>query len=313
MFESIKAIPSSDDNVVKFVFTSTDAVAEAVLYKYPTYEDRTVICCSTQSGCPVGCVFCGTGKFFTRNLTSDEIVQQVSHAVEYTKTDPGTIKKFQIMFMSMGEPLLNYNALSEAIQDLNLMYPNAQLLVSTSLPSSSVKTTHIPGDLFDFSVVDRLIDTACAFPKVGLQISLHESTDEARQKLIPSSTATLFQINQVVRRFYTCTGRKAFLNYCVHEGNSSDEDVSRLVALFNPDICEFTLSVICEKDQSMKNAIEEKLTLVTNFASKMAEAGYSTRVFNPAGQDDIGGGCGQLWFVQEWAKNYKDGKESICS
>ena len=63
----------------------------------------------------------------------------------------------------------------------------------------------------------------------------------------------------------------------------------------------------------MKNAIEEKLTLVTNFASKMAEAGYSTRVFNPAGQDDIGGGCGQLWFVQEWAKNYKDGKESICS
>ena len=58
MWKDIKEIKSSDENVIKFVFTKDDAVAESVLYKYPTYEDRTVICCSTQSGCAVGCRFC---------------------------------------------------------------------------------------------------------------------------------------------------------------------------------------------------------------------------------------------------------------
>lgn len=51
---AIKKINSSDQNVLKYVFERDDAVAESVLYKYPTYEKRTVVCCSTQSGCPVG-------------------------------------------------------------------------------------------------------------------------------------------------------------------------------------------------------------------------------------------------------------------
>jgi 23S rRNA (adenine2503-C2)-methyltransferase len=74
MFKNVKEIKSSDENVMKFVFEKDNAVAEAVLYKYPTYEDRTVICCSTQSGCPVGCRFCGAGDYFVRSLKCDEIV-----------------------------------------------------------------------------------------------------------------------------------------------------------------------------------------------------------------------------------------------
>lgn len=70
---------SSDANVSKYVFDFDNAVAEAVLYKYPTYEARTVICCSTQSGCPVGCRFCGAGDSFVRSLTAEEIVAQVDH------------------------------------------------------------------------------------------------------------------------------------------------------------------------------------------------------------------------------------------
>ena len=58
----VKRIDSSDENVSKYVFDFGNAVAEAVLYKYPTFEERTVICCSTQSGCPVGCRFCGAGR-----------------------------------------------------------------------------------------------------------------------------------------------------------------------------------------------------------------------------------------------------------
>lgn len=73
MWNDIKRIDSSDENVLKYVFETDNAIAESVLYKYPTYEKRTVICCSTQSGCPVGCRFCGAGDNFVRSLTADEI------------------------------------------------------------------------------------------------------------------------------------------------------------------------------------------------------------------------------------------------
>ena len=107
MFDQIKKLHSSNENVFKYVFEKKDAVAEAVLYKYPTFENRTVICCSTQSGCPVGCRFCGAGDFFVRSLTADEIVAQPKHLFEDVNVKVADIKRLQIMFMSMGEPLLN--------------------------------------------------------------------------------------------------------------------------------------------------------------------------------------------------------------
>ena len=74
----------------------------------------------------------------------------------------------------------------------------------------------------------------------------------------------------------------------------------RLSDYLSPDVWECTLSVICEKHNTVKNAIEQKLEIITSFADTMRVAGYSIRVFNPAGQDDIGGGCGQLWYFQDW-------------
>lgn len=62
MFEKYKRLDSNENNVWKYIFESDNAVAEAVLYQYESFYKRTVICCSTMSGCPVGCVFCGTGK-----------------------------------------------------------------------------------------------------------------------------------------------------------------------------------------------------------------------------------------------------------
>lgn len=66
-----------------------------------------------------------------------------------------------------------------------------------------------------------------------------------------------------------------------------------------------TLSVICEKDESVKSSIDRQLDLIHNFSILLINRGFSIRVFNPAGQDDIGGGCGQLWYFQEWLKNNK--------
>lgn len=129
---NVKVLESSEGNVWKYIFYFENAIAEAVLYRYNSFKERTVICCSVQSGCPVGCSFCGTGKRFIRNLTHQEIVGQVSYILRDKNIgNINSCAKFQIMFMSMGEPMLNINEVSEAIHILAAKYPNAQLLIST--------------------------------------------------------------------------------------------------------------------------------------------------------------------------------------
>lgn len=281
---------SSDTNVSKFVFEGNDIAVEAVLYRYNSYAERTVICCSTQCGCPVGCVFCGTGKMFVRNLTAEEIIEQVDTVLSTIDCDTNEIKKFQIMFMSMGEPFLNYNNLEYAIRSLHVKYPNAQLLVSTSAPEAMNKN------------FDKFIELSKEIDKVGLQFSVHESTDENRKKLVRNHTMKIADFSTLGEKWAMEVGRKPFFNYCVHKNNSSSEDADRLAENFYPDVWECTLSVICEKDKTMKAAIEEQLDLIDAFSKELLNRGFSLRVFNPAGQDDIGGGCGQLWFFQEWRK-----------
>lgn len=285
-----KIFKSSDDNVSKFVFEKKDIAVETVLYKYPTYEERTVICCSVQCGCPVGCKFCGTGKFFVRNLTSEEIIEQVKTAVEYTECNPENINKFQIMFMSMGEPFLNYTELVKAIKLLAFMYPNAQLLISTSAPKAM------------YQHISNFAALSIDIPQIGLQFSVHESNDKARKELIPTQTCTLRQISALGEFWASFTGRKPFFNYCVHENNSNFDDVINLYKNFNPNVWECTLSVICEKDDNIKSSSEKQKDRINSFSYLLQEFGYSTRIFDPAGQDDIGGGCGQLWYFQEWLK-----------
>lgn len=300
-WQDVKAIQSSDTNVRKYVFTNEGergAVAESVLYKYPTYNERTVVCCSTQSGCPVGCRFCGTGEFFIRSLTGDEIVAQVQHLFADQNIDASEVKRMQIMFMSMGEPLLNKNGLIDALRQLYALYPNAALLISTSAPA------------VDYQWVR---DISVEIPTVGLQFSVHESTDEARDKLIPfKAKLTIAQIATEGDKWFEATGRQPFFNYCAHAENTSDVNAQDLEELFDPAIWQATVSVICEQDESVAAANVRQRQLATDFMDKLLARGYSVRCFDPAGQDDIGGGCGQLWYVQDYAKNHPELVRSSC-
>lgn len=292
MWNNIKRIDSSEGNVCKFVYTTDNAVAESVLYRYPTYEKRTVICCSTQSGCPVGCRFCGAGDYFARSLNTEEIISQVDYSIEQTETDPHKMERLQIMFMSMGEPLLNYKHLANAIRELYKKYPKAALLISTIGPDIDY------GPLRDLSV---------EVPTVGLQFSIHKSTNEERNKLIPfKNKLTLDQIQVEGTLWHLSTGRKPFFNYCAADDNTTDKDVKRLLNILPSNIFECTISVICERNDGLPARNDYQVKLAQDFSQKMVGAGYSVRVFDPAGQDDIGGGCGQLWFVQQWMESNPD-------
>jgi len=289
---SVKRIDSSDTNVSKYVFDFRNAVAEAVLYRYGSYEERTVVCCSTQSGCPVGCRFCGAGDAFVRSLTAEEIVGQTAHMFADRGVDADRVRRMQIMFMSMGEPLLNFGALAEAIRELHRLYPSSALLISTSAPR------------VDYGPVG---DLSRDVPTVGLQFSVHESTDAARNLLVPfRAKLTLAEIAVEGEAWYHATGRQPFFNYCVHPENGTEADADRIAALFDPTIWQATISVICERDESVAAANERQRALAVDFRSKLGTRGFVTRVFDPAGQDDIGGGCGQLWYVQDWMHQHPD-------
>lgn len=292
MWNNIKVLESTDKNVHKYVFEKPGTIVESVLYKYPTYEDRTVICCSTQCGCNVGCRFCGTGEYFVRSLTDEEIVSQPVKCIEDTGVKASDMKRLQIMFMSMGEPLLNKTAVISAIKKLHKLYPHAALLLSTSGPD------------VDYEPIFKVSEEV---PTVGLQFSIHESTDDKRNELIPfKKKLNLWQITQRGEEFFKRTGRTPFFNYCVHPNNSSVEDARRLYYLFNPAIWQATISVICERDETISVAHERQRDIAEQFEKHLQYYGYRTRVFDPNGQDDIGAGCGQLIFIQRWMKEHPE-------
>jgi 23S rRNA (adenine2503-C2)-methyltransferase len=289
-----KVFESSEGNVWKYVFTKEDMVAEAVLYRYADFYERTVICCSTMSGCPVGCKFCGTGNKFVRNLTTEEIIEQIVTVL----TDKNIMdisekgKRFQIMFMSMGEPLLNWDAVDEAIYLLNDTFPEAELLISTIAPDEP-------------EAIHKMIETSKRVNKVGLQFSIHKAFDSERNRLIPyKNKLTLSQIRDLGLIWWKETGRHPYLNYCIDGSNNTGIDAAELMNLFSPLVFNFTFSVVCSKNENMKEAGFKNLDKIREFENLFIENGYNTRVFNPDGQDDIGGGCGQLWYVQQWMKEH---------
>lgn len=295
MLDKFKRLDSSEGNVWKYIFESDSAVAEAVLYKYDSFYIRTVICCSTMSGCPVGCTFCGTGKKFIRNLSSEEIVQQIKTILKDQNIEDinNIFERFQIMFMSMGEPMLNWNNTELAIRELHKLYPNAELLLST---------IGVDND----EVFSKIIQLSKEISKVGLQFSIHKSCDANRDILIPfKNKMSLYKLRDAGLLWWKETGRKPYLNYCVDGTNNKHSDFLKLYMNFSPLVFCFTFSVVCSSNENMKQAGYKNIDAIQNFEQYFLDKGYDCRIFDPAGQDDIGGGCGQLWYVQNWLQNHK--------
>jgi len=286
----LKRFEGENEDVTKYVFENNTFVAESVLYKYKSFDNRTVICCSTMSGCPVGCSFCGTGKKFIRNLTAEEIMHQVTEILKDKNIENvnETSQKFQIMFMSMGEPMLNWQNTKLAIQKLNKKYNNADLLISTI-------------GINDSAVFSEIIKLSKEIPKIGLQFSIHKSSNAERDLFIPFKNKwNLEQIRDAGLYWWMNTGRKVYLNYCVDKDNRYAFQADRLMKLYSPIAFNFTFSVVCSSDPNKD--ICKNLKDIQQFSDFFVEKGFDTRIFDPHGQDDIGGGCGQLWYVQEWMK-----------
>lgn len=289
MIKFKEALKSSNENVKKYIFEDETALVESVIYKYPDYETRTTICISVQSGCKVGCTFCGTGKKFLRDLTAKEITLQVLDTFAMEEIyDTSNIKKLQIMFMSMGEPSHNWFEIEKALQAFNLIFPNAELLIST------VGTNNL-----DF--LGGMLRQSILNDNIGLQFSIHHFSDSERTKIIPyRDKMSLEEISYYGKLWHKATGRHSFCNYVVTDSNNVGYE--KLFKLFPPEAFNFTFSVLCNADESMKDAFVQNKDNVKTIHDDFLQHGYNVRMFDPAGQDDIGGGCGQLWYFQNKIK-----------
>jgi 23S rRNA (adenine2503-C2)-methyltransferase len=174
-------------------------------------DRRMTVCVSSQVGCAMGCVFCATGQSgYGRNLTVDEIVQQVVTAQRRSASDIRT----NVVFMGMGEPLANYDAVLETVRVLNDDFgiPRRHVTIST--------VGIVPG-------IRRLADDDRT---VRLAVSLHAANDRLRSSLVPINRVyPLADIVAACRHYAIRTRRRVSLEWTLIAGvNDSDTDAAEL-------------------------------------------------------------------------------------
>ena len=205
---------SSDGTIKNAVKLFDDYTVESVLI--PT-DNRTTACVSSQVGCSLDCEFCATSKIKRmRNLNPDEIYDQV------VTINNQSLKYFErslsnIVFMGMGEPLMNFNNLIKSIEkissDKGLNISQKRIVVSTS---------GIP------KMIKKLADENL---KVNLALSLHSAIEETRNKIMPfSKKFSLIEIKESLLYWYSKTQRRITFEYIVWKDiNDGVDDVNALV------------------------------------------------------------------------------------
>ncbi len=279
--DTAETLVSKKGDAVKFAFRLKDGhVIETVLLNL--LPEKWSLCVSTQVGCPVRCPFCATGrKGLKRNLSPDEIVDQFLAAASYLKKTRGQ-KISSVIFMGMGEPFYNYEAVGEAIRAMTdpdlLGLGQRHISVSTS--------GHVPG----------IRKFAKDFPQCNLAISLHASEDKLRNELVPLNvTYPLSQLAKALTDYIFMTKRRVFVEYVLMDGvNNSRSQAAKLSSWLRSVAAPkyFTINLIPYNRTGgpFKAPAKERVKV---FAGLMEEYGFEVTVRKSLG-DDVAGACGQL-------------------
>jgi 23S rRNA (adenine2503-C2)-methyltransferase len=181
------------------------ALVESVLMRYP---DRATVCVSSQAGCGMNCPFCATGQAgLTRNMSTAEIVDQVveaGRAMASGEVAGGPGRVSNVVFMGMGEPLANYNAVVRAVRRMTDPAPEGLGMSQRSITVSTVGL--VPA-------IDRL---AAEQMSVRLAVSLHAPDDELRDTLVPVNTRwKVREVLQSAWRYAETSGRRVSIEYAM--------------------------------------------------------------------------------------------------
>jgi len=282
--EEKTALLSTDGETRKIVLTLPDGeLIESVLMRYPqrtdgTGAERSTVCVSTQVGCPIKCTFCATGLMgFGRNLTSGEILDQALHFLRWTRGHPPIVRN--VVFMGMGEPLLNYDATMAAVD--RLVDPQC---AGMGIHRMTVSTSGwLPG-------IARLTDDPLA---IRLAVSLHAPIDDLRTSLVPlNKRFPISQLMASLRDYQRKTGRRITIEYILLSGvNDSPALACELVALLRG--IDSHVNLIPMNPVSDLPFSPSPWPVVDEFHQILRDAGMICTVRREMGRD-IKAACGQL-------------------
>ena len=267
----------SEDGTIKYSLQLHDKLlVEGVLI--PS-KKRLTACVSSQVGCSLACEFCATGTMkLERNLTAAEIYDQVFILNEEAMSNFGKPLS-NIVFMGMGEPLLNYQALLESINiittEKGLGMSPKRITVSTAGISKMIK---------------KLGDDGVRF---NLAISLHSANDTKRDILMPiNQKINLEDLRESVRYFYDKTGSRVTYEYILFKDlNDSIEDAQKLAQFAKASPCKINLIEYNKVDELPYEKSSNKVT--ERFITFLEERNIIANLRKSKGKD-INAACGQL-------------------
>ena len=258
----------SRDGTVKALFRTHDGLpVEAVLMRYE--DGRRSVCLSSQSGCPLTCTFCATGAMrFGRNLTAAEILDQALHFRRTTETT-------NAIFMGMGEPMMNLDAVLGACRRL----PD----IGISHRRTAISTVGwIPG-------IERLTSERA---QVRLALSLHAPDDALRSQIMPvNERYPLADVLAACRRHYERKRRRVFVEYVMLAGvNDRVEQAQALARLLDPRAFKVNLIPFNPTGSSYRGSSDKAIAA---FRAALERSGLEATVRLTRGRD-IDAACGQL-------------------
>jgi 23S rRNA (adenine2503-C2)-methyltransferase len=279
----VEKVFRSTDGTVRYLLLLADGKeVEAV---YMPEERRKTLCISTQAGCAVDCKFCLTGVMgFLRNLTAGEIVGQVLRLCNENHWPAG--EKVNLVFMGMGEPMLNYDNVLAAIR---LLADPDGIGISTARMTLSTAGV-VPG-------IERLGKEQMR-PK--LAVSLNAPTDEVRNRIMPINRKwPIAELLRACREFPLRSREKLTFEYVLLEGvNDSPEDAKNLARVVRPLPCKVNLIGLNPGPELPFQTPSDEVVLA--FQQILKKAGVAAFIRKPRGRD-IFAACGQLKLAQESA------------
>ncbi len=267
----------SEDGTIKNAVKLHDGlIVESVLIPA---EKRITACVSSQVGCSLDCKFCATAKLKRmRNLNADEIYDQVVVIKEQSELYFGR-PLTNIVFMGMGEPLLNYNNVVSAIEKITS--PKGLNMAPKRITLSTV------------GVAKMIIKMADDEVKFNLAVSLHAAIDETRSALMPiNDTNKLEDLAEALKYWYAKRKRKVTYEYVVWKG--INDDIKHAKALLK--FCQIVPSKVnlieynSIEEDGYQQAADEKLRM---YQELLESNGITTRIRRSRGKD-IDAACGQL-------------------
>ncbi|MFN3917387.1 MAG: 23S rRNA (adenine(2503)-C(2))-methyltransferase RlmN [Flavobacteriales bacterium] len=267
----------SSDRTIKSAFKLADGnIVEGVLI--PT-TSRMTACISSQVGCSLTCSFCATGKLKRmRNLSADEIFDQVVHIKKQAEQNYN-IPLSNIVYMGMGEPLLNYNNTLVSIEKIT-----SEEGLGMSPRRITVSTAGIA------KMITKLGDDEVKF---NLALSLHAANDEKRSKIMPiNESNSLDSLAEALNYFYQKTGTRVTFEYIIFKDfNDTLQDAQELINFCRKVPSKVNIIEYNPIDgEEFRQAAPEK---VDAFAAYLEQKGVVVNIRRSRGKD-IDAACGQL-------------------